>query len=134
MAAMGLRIYAGRTFLLPLPSSEQPHLWIALTHPYECNENKIVIVNLTTLRDWSDTTLVLQRGEHRFIKHDTVVNYKDARVARTDAILATIQNGEASFDEDCTDELLELIQRKALVCTKTPKNVKTRVRNHLEGG
>ena len=39
------------------------------------------MVNITTHRAHSDTTTVLQPGEHRFIERPSVVFYADARLA-----------------------------------------------------
>ena len=38
-----------------------------------------VCVNVTTRQMYSDTTLVLKPGDHPFIDHESVMNYRDSR-------------------------------------------------------
>src|ERR1019366_5002265 len=68
----------GDTFLISSPRNEVEHLWIVLTEPDE--ENQSLCVNITTAQDGSDLTVELNKGDHPFIKHPSVVNYFDARL------------------------------------------------------
>ncbi len=69
-------LQAGQTILLPKPGSDIAHLWVVLTAPDVTGT--VVLVNFTTQRAHSDPTLILQPGDHRFIKHPTAVHYADA--------------------------------------------------------
>ena len=42
--------------------------------------SRVLIVNFTSWKPYHDLTLVLEGGEHRFIRHRTCVNYPQARV------------------------------------------------------
>lgn len=68
----------GDTFLLPKPGVEEDHLWALITKP-DPETGKAIMVNLTTQRPHSDTTAIIQPGEHPFVHQPTVVFYADAR-------------------------------------------------------
>lgn len=123
MGAMGLKFCAGKTFHLPTRLEEKRHLWIVVTDPDGIPE-KVVIVNLTTLRHNSDMTVTLDRGDHRFIKHQTVVNYASARFVEVIKLQEAIKVGLSTFDEDCSDILLEQVQFGILESPFTPNNIK----------
>ncbi len=74
---MGLR--GGDTFQAADPQRE-PHLWIILSAPERYPEAPVLIVNLTSLRPGSETTCLLTRGDHPFIRHKSCVNYRDSRL------------------------------------------------------
>ena len=38
-----------------------------------------VCVNVSSRKPHSDTTVILQRGDHSFVTHESVINYQDAR-------------------------------------------------------
>jgi hypothetical protein len=117
MASMGLKIYAGRTLCLPIPDPTCMHLYISLTGSYSFQDAKIVLANLTKLGSGrgNDTTAILQPGDHPFIQVPTVVNYKDALIADASRVLQLVSTGKAYFREDCNLELLECVQRGALI-------------------
>ncbi len=56
----------GETIILPKSLEETPHLWVILTKPH-IPTKEVIIVNLTTKRDLSDTTVILNKGDHAFI-------------------------------------------------------------------
>ncbi|MHC5829591.1 MAG: hypothetical protein ACYT04_80140, partial [Nostoc sp.] len=63
--------------------------------------------------------------DHPFIKHETVINYYDAQFAPISPIKQLIQKHNYSFDEDCSENLLERIQKGLLNSRFTPKKFKT---------
>jgi hypothetical protein len=69
----------GDTFLVPKSSDQTEHLWIVITPP-EVGTAKAVCVSVTTSRAYSETTAVLQRGDHPFVNHESVIYYQDARI------------------------------------------------------
>jgi hypothetical protein len=66
---------AGDTFI----DGKYHHLWIVLSDPAIDSEN-VVIVNLTTYTVAEESTCIVEKGEHQFVKHKTVVRYNDARI------------------------------------------------------
>lgn len=130
MIKMGLKIYAGKTFHLPTPPAGKYHFWIAATDPDGIPE-KFVMVNLTTKRSNSDTTVILDSKDHRFINHETVVYYLDARFVEVSIIQKAIREGISSFDDDCSNEVLERIQLGLMQSPFTPNKIKMYCREYL---
>lgn len=98
-----------------------PHLWIVVTEPHRSFET--VIVKLTTLRFDRDRTVILQRGAHPFIKHETVVQYGDALIVDGRQIDLRIQEGTAVAHQPCSASMLELVQDGLLASEFTPRRV-----------
>ena len=67
---------AGDTFLVVKPYN---HLYVVISDPAQ-NCEEVVIVNFTSYSPDEEQTCILKAGEHPFIKHKTVVRYKDARI------------------------------------------------------
>ena len=84
---------AGGTFHIPQPgTSLDSHLWVVISDP-RIDQEKILIVNFTTLRADSDRACTLQAGEHPFVKHATCVNYAGAKVV-SKAQIDTLMNND----------------------------------------
>lgn len=123
---------AGQTLLLPKPGHDVSHLWVLIL----CSDPvtmETVIVNLTTQRSHSDTTLVLQPGDHPFVKHPSVVHYGDARIVDGRPIEAALMAGTFPAHSDCSPDLLHRIQEGLLTSPFTPGKVKMYVRRRLSG-
>ena len=116
-------IYPGTCILLPKPNQSTKHLWIVLTEP-DITSLDVVFVNLTTLRTGSDTTVILDCGDHKFIKHKTVVYYADAKFAPANKLKQIVQMDGYSFHDDCDDEVLKRIQCGLLISEFTPNKIK----------
>jgi hypothetical protein len=118
----------GDTFIAPLTSRAIEHLWIVLTNADA--ENKAVAVNITTRHSLSETTVVLEDGDHPFVKHPSVINYSDAQLIDLKAVETAIEKQPRHFvckaHEPCSPELLKKIQ-DGMRRTKSPKkNIKQR--------
>ena len=57
-----------------------------------------------------DTTMVLNQGEHSFIKHPSYIRYGDAKEKSERAIEEEIQHGSIVVKEDISEEMLERIR------------------------
>jgi len=53
------------------------------------------MVMLVTEKSYSDTTVVLELGDHPFVRHRTSVSYSSANYFRTDRIERAIEQGWA---------------------------------------
>lgn len=104
---MALR--AGQTLFLSQSRKNVTHLWVVASDPFG-DPGQVVLVSLSTLRKGSDTTVVLKRGDHPFIKQDTVVYYSDTRVKMVHQLEALLDAGGANYHADCSPELLQRIQ------------------------
>src|SRR5260370_42201162 len=75
---MGLPLKSGDTFILPKTSDGIEHLWIIVAESDPASR-KAICVNITSEQADSDTTCKLNKGDHSFVTHASVVYYKDAR-------------------------------------------------------
>lgn len=118
----------GDTFLLPKSAYEVEHLWIVITDP-EPDSNKAVCVNITSRNSFSETTVILKKGDHPFIKHESVINYADAReldLGKVYEVLNTPTRQRFAFGicDPCSPELLRRIQDGLLVSRYVKKGLK----------
>lgn len=124
-----MQIEPGFTILLPKPSHNVPHLWVVLTEPVG-PEGEVVIVNLTSKKAFSDATVVLNRGDHPFVRHPTVVNYSDARLTTAEHLEKAVGVG---FDRkaDIGEDVLMRIQQGVYSSDRTPSNIKEYCQQHF---
>lgn len=101
---------SGDTFLRPAraTTTERPHLWIVVTDPDE--ENRVLVVNLTTLRDGQDQTVVLSIGEHPFIDRPSCVYYRAAEIADNGKLEQAEKAGAIVRREACSPEVISLVR------------------------
>lgn len=116
-------LFPGDTFLLPKPGQDISHLWIVLTHPIPPAAD-VILVNITTQRPHSDTTVIIQGGELPFVKRPSVVFYADARMVSATKIEEAIQYGLAVRRESFTEPVLRRIQKGLLDSPFSPQKVK----------
>lgn len=123
-----MSVRAGNTVFLR-ESRHSEHLYVVVTDPSADDPPSVVIANITTQREWSDTTTCLDAGEHPFVKHASVVNYGDARIVEA----ANIRKAMELFEthRDCSPELLKRIQEGILKSPRTPHKVKEYCREQL---
>lgn len=86
---------------------------------------RAVMVNLTTQKPHSDTTVVLARGDHPFIRHATVVNYSDARFVEAGHLEAALESGLFQFGSRCDPDVLKRIQDGLLRSRFTTLKIRT---------
>ena len=121
-------LQCGDTFLLPKSSKDTEHLWIVVSE-IDATTQKAVCVNVTTLRSHSDTTCVLNVGDHPFVNRPSVIFYQDARevdlalVER--ALTLGIKNFVCTPHEPCSAVLLKRIRKGLIDSKQTPKGIKS---------
>lgn len=114
----------GSTLYWPCDSlAFDPHLWVILTLPFS-DPQKIVMVMLTSKRDYSDTTVVLNKGDHPFIIRPTVILYSSANLFKTDELIKDIKLNIARPREHFNELVLEKIKKGLLTSKFTPKGIK----------
>lgn len=104
-------ICAGCTILIV--DRPKSHLWIVLTDPTPHPEH-VLAVMIVTRKLHSDTTTVLQLGDHPFIKHASCVLYSTARTFSVTTLNEWLAEGDAQFKLSVSPELLTRI-RKGLI-------------------
>ena len=114
-----------------LPGQPPHHLWVVLTDPGD-DSSKVVLVNLTSLRPNVDTTVILDRGDHPFVKHKTVINYGDAKFSSIRSINDGCENGIIKIRDPVSTKLLQRIKQGLLESKETPENVKKYCRKNWQ--
>ena len=99
------------------------HLWVVLTDP-DGDPLKVVMVNMTSLRPNVDTTVILDIGEHPFVRYKTVINYGCARFTEIRSINKVLEKGLVTIKDPASDKLLQKIQNGLLESMETPKDIK----------
>jgi hypothetical protein len=116
----------GDTFLLPKSSEDTEHLWVVLTKPDA--KGRPVCANITTAHSYSERTVVLQAGEHPFIKHESVVMFADARILDLNVVQKALDYKQttyvASTHKKCSVGLLKKIQDGLLRSKQASNDVK----------
>lgn len=84
----------------------------------------MIIVSLTSKKPHSDTTVVLSPNNHRFIKHDTVISYADARIVHSQYIKQRIQERDFEPRDGFSDDVIRVIQQGLLDSPRTPRDIK----------
>jgi hypothetical protein len=125
-----VKVYAGRTFIFAHKAGGIPHLWIVVTEP-SGTPAEVVIVALSSEEPGKDMTVRLNVGEHAFIRKPTIVFYLDAHIKPVDDIVSAVRNAEATFHDDCSEELLERVRQGLLDSPATPRRVKAYVRDSI---
>jgi hypothetical protein len=119
--------------MLPKPGHDVEHLWVLITKPNP-QTREAIMVNVTTLRPHSDTTTVLNPGDHPFIQKRSVIFYADARVVDTSLLDAAVQRraytGHASFQAG----VVAKIQAGLAVSPFTPRKIKTAYAAYTDAG
>jgi hypothetical protein len=112
---------------MPKSGKAIEHLWVIVTET-DATTNKAICVNLTTQRSYSDTTCILKPGDHPFVKHDSVINFLDAREMPIDLVEQALQRKTSQFvcerHEPCSTALLARIQKGLIDSKQTPKGIK----------
>jgi hypothetical protein len=113
----------GDMVMLPKPGQKKEHPWALITAP-DPQSGEAVMVNLTTQRPHSDTTTVLQPGEHPFADHPTVVFYADARMVNVSRLEGGLRQGFFRQHAALSPQVLQRIQSGLLASPFTPAKIK----------
>ena len=123
----------GDAFMLRKPGQQTEHLWVLVTRAAPAS-GEAIMVNITTHRAHSDTTTVLQPGEHPFIDRPSVVFYADARpVLPADldrAVMLGCGRTQGAFEPAVLARIQAGIERSLF----TPKKVKEAYRAAAAAG
>jgi hypothetical protein len=124
---------AGDALLLSKPGQAVAHLWVLLTDP-DAATDEVLVVNLTTQRPHSDTTVILNSGDHPFVRHATVVNYFDVRLVKAGLLTAFSNTGNYLPQASLSAPVLQRIQAGLLASSFTPNKFKDYFRKRQASG
>lgn len=83
-------ISLGDTFHWQSGMSAYPHFYIVMAE--DTSDGQVLVVNATTKRNTSDLSCILNPADHNYIKHDSVINYADARELDKNSLDTWINN------------------------------------------
>jgi hypothetical protein len=101
---------AGATALMKYATSGTPHLYVILTNPFDDPPNTIWI-NVTTPNKKSDRSIILTRGDHPFLTHDSVLSYRFCDIVPLSKFAVLESEKKLIPSTDISPELLKKIQR-----------------------
>src|SRR5438045_4027293 len=99
----------GTTFL---PDAGGSHLWVVISDPRRDADN-VLIVSLTTEKDYKDHSCVLDRGIHDMVRHKTCVNYRRAMIVKLAELNAGRNCGAFKVKDPASPAMLRAIQEGA---------------------
>lgn len=109
----------GSTFLISTPPFFKiQHLYILIAA--EERTNMGLIVNITTSRDGCDKSCVVMPGEHRFLKHESVINYADSKIASISTIEEALAKGVIKPHDPVSPVLLKKVREGGLKSSAIP--------------
>jgi hypothetical protein len=114
----------GDSFMLPKPGHETEHLWVLITNPDPAT-HEAIMVNVTTQRPHSDTTTILNAGDHPFVQKPSVIFYADARVVDTRLLDAAVQRGAYAGHAAFQPAVIARIQAGVTASPFMAKKIKT---------
>jgi hypothetical protein len=100
------------------------HLWVVigeLPGPPE----KVIVVSLSSKKAESDTTVVLCEGDHPFIKRETILSYKDARIFDKKDLVDRIERRFFEVNERFPEDKVKIMQQGILASPFTPNEIKS---------
>ena len=109
-----------RTTFLDEPIKDVCHLRIVISDP-DSNNCFLTVPIDSYISKFQDSSCIIQKGEHPFIKHISFANYKYAAVLSFQTIFNGIQTRKFIRKQDVSPELLKKIQDGA----KISKNLNT---------
>ena len=123
----------GDSFMLPKPGQETEHLWVLITNSDPAT-HEAIMVNVTTQRPHSDTTTILNVGDHPFVQKPSVIFFADARMVDTRLLDAAVRRGAYNAHAAFQASVILWIQAGLLASTFTPKKIKTAFARHAAAG
>jgi len=111
------------------------HLWFVCTLPDD--HGRFVTFNLSSFDSCVDPTCLIVPGEHRFVRHDSLIHYQLGRLRDVEKIELAVAKGLFSFDDRASptsgswasDALIARIRAGALRSEFTRGDVRKAIEN-----
>jgi hypothetical protein len=120
----------GDTFITASPGTEVEHLWIVVTKPG--SDGTAVCVNVTSAENSPDGTTQIEPGEHPFITHSSVVEYRRAKIVDIKGVEKILDDGDEApirieRHKPCSSELMKRVRKGILGSEYTSNKIKAAV-------
>jgi mRNA-degrading endonuclease toxin of MazEF toxin-antitoxin module len=113
----------GDTFLGGAEVHGDDHLWVIINDP-QAHDGTAVIVNVSTVREKTDTTCILRRGDHPFIKHDSYVRFRSAKKALVEELDVLIKARRLRPHQPADAAMVERIRAAASAALEFPEDLR----------
>jgi hypothetical protein len=111
----------GDTFLTGDGDENNFHLWVIISPP---SQGEVVTVCVVTAHKRSERLVVLNAGDHPFIRHESVIAYGHSQIRAVCDIEAALTAGIAKQRESVEEKLLKRIQAGLMESDFTPNQVR----------
>ena len=111
----------GDTFLTGDGDEDNFHLWIIVTPP---SEGEVITVCVVTAIKRSERLVVLNIGDHPFIRHESVISYGYSKIRAVCDIEAAIAGRAARQREAIAEPILRRIEAGLVDSDFTPNEVR----------
>jgi hypothetical protein len=118
----------GDAFLTGDGEEENFHLWIVVT---PMRGGDVVTACLVTAHKKSERLMVLNRGDHPFIRHESVIAYGFSKIRTVADIEELLKTGVAVKRDSVSPGLLKRIQAGLLDSDFTPNGVRAYYRQAM---
>ena len=98
------------------------HLWVVISDPRR-DPQRVVIVNMTTVRHNSDRSCLIQAGEHGFVRHETCIMYAFAKTVADVDLERQLAAGQIQLLAPVSSILLRRIRDGAVISDFTPLGI-----------
>jgi hypothetical protein len=92
--------------------STDSHLWIIASDP-EIDEDRVLIVNLTTASRHHDKSCVFRRGDHPYIAHDSCINYGGSYIVSVATLHEKLDGGLIERCQTATSAFMQRLWKGA---------------------
>lgn len=116
----------GDTFLTGDGDEDNFHLWIIVTPP---NQGEVVTVCMVTAQRRTERLVILNPGDHPFVKHESGIAYLFAKIRTIADIESLLENGFAILKEPMPPDVLKRIQAGVIDSDFTPNGVRAYFRD-----
>lgn len=108
---MTITIAPGDVFHLPIPRPDFGHIHVIITS-INIHTGAFLCVPIDSWENnrLSDSTVILNPGDHPFIRKKSYVNYDKASIKNIDQLNTWIKNGDARKLDPISNELFEIIR------------------------
>lgn len=105
-------IVPGLTFLSRNPKNSTRHLFIVIS---SIIDEKVLLVNVTSKKENNDHTCVLDKGDHPFVRHDSIINYAEAIEGEVCLMREAFATKIFEVQKQLSATLLKKVQEGALI-------------------
>jgi len=112
----------GHAYLDGDDEEEDYHLHIVASKPDR--DGEVIVVSVSTIYHFADRTVLIRAGEHPWIKHESYVAYRFAKLQKMVDIESRLAVRSEMAKEPCSEALTKRVQEGLLESDQTENGVK----------